>query len=190
MSGAAADDRGLTLIELIVTVALLALVLAGVSGVFIAGIGAQRDVSSTTSASAQAQVVTRSIVQGIRNSSWFTAESATAAGQLVRARVAAVDATGTATWRCVAWFWSAGDSALYTDSSTAGPVAAPAAADPAGWTLLADDVRLPAGTSAPFTASSNQLRVELLVAEDEGSAARISTTAASRPQNSTGGATC
>jgi prepilin-type N-terminal cleavage/methylation domain-containing protein len=178
------DDRGFTLIELIVYMALLALVIAGLGGVFVAGIGAQRDVASSTSASGEAQLVSRSLVQGIRNASSFTAGTRDAAGQVVRARVASTDGAGTTTWRCVAWFWSAGASAVYTASSATGPVAAPTESTPVGWTLLASGATVPSGVTAPFSAASNQLAVELLVAGTEGSPVRISTTAASRPANS------
>ncbi|WP_210507552.1 prepilin-type N-terminal cleavage/methylation domain-containing protein [Naasia sp. SYSU D00057] len=180
------DDRGFTLIELIVYMALLALVLGGLGGVFLAGLGAQRDVASSTSASGEAQLVSRSVVQGIRNASSFTAGTRDSAGQVLRARVGSTDGAGTTTWHCAAWFWSAADRAVYTATSVTGPVAAPSASKPAGWTLLASGATLPSGVAAPFTAASSQLAVELLVAGTEGRPVRVSTTAASRPSNTAG----
>jgi prepilin-type N-terminal cleavage/methylation domain-containing protein len=184
MSAAEARDRGLTLIELIITVALLTLVITVTGTILVSALKVQAGVNALGSASNGAQLVARSLQRGIGNASAFKAEAPTADGQLLRARVVSVTAAGTPTWRCVAWYWSATAKTVRTTSSTAGLVAAPTAASLATWSVLATHAQLPTGTMQPFTGAGTQLLLRLAVGG--ASATRpvlVATTVAAGPQS-------
>jgi prepilin-type N-terminal cleavage/methylation domain-containing protein len=185
VEGRAGRDGGLTLIELIITVALFSVVLVVTGTILVSALKVQSGVSSIGSASNGAQLVARSLQRGIGNASAFKAEAPTADGQLLRARVAVPGASGVS-WKCVAWYWSATKSTLRTTSSSTGAVPVPTATALAGWTLLATRVQVASGATQPFTAAGTQL--VLRVAVGAGSAAHpvlVATTVAAGPESDT-----
>lgn len=155
-----ADQRGFTLIELVIYAALLAVVMLVIAGITIAALKAQTTVRNLASASNGAQLISRSIGTGIRNASDVQVSAADGNGQLLRARVA-TGTTGLA-WTCRAWYWSSTTGSLYTTNSVVGLVTAPVGV-PIGWTVLATGIALPGGTTQPFTASGRQLKLALTV---------------------------
>ena len=186
-------DEGLTLIELLITVALFTVVLAVTGTMLLSTLKVQSGVDSLGSASNGAQLVARSLQRGIGNASAFKAEAPTVDGQLLRARVAVPAASGTPTWKCVAWYYSATAKTIRTTSSTAGMVAVPTSTTLATWSLLASRAQVASGATQVFTGAGSQLQVRLGVGA--GTAAGpvlISTTVAAGPESdtTTGPATC
>ena len=187
------EDReaGFTLIELLVYISLLGVVLGVVGGILIAGLNGQKTVRTLNDASNVSQVVTKSLTAGIRNASGLKVGTASAAGQLLQARVASLTAAGATTWRCQAWYFSKSTSSLYMASSPSGAVAAPTSSF-ANWTLIARGVTVPAGVAAPFTGASASVSVDLSVASASGKTVRTALTISKRAQSdlTTGPATC
>jgi prepilin-type N-terminal cleavage/methylation domain-containing protein len=186
-------DRGFTLIELIITVALFTVVLTVTGTILVSALKVQSGVSSLGGASNGAQLVIRSLQRGIGNASAFKAEAPTADGQLLRARVAVGGTSGAPSFTCVAWYYSAAKSALRTTSSTTGAVPVPTATTLPTWTLLATQVKAAAGATQVFTGAGTQLQLRLGVGA--GTAAHpvlVSTTIAAGPQadTTTGPTTC
>ncbi|MHB1171413.1 MAG: hypothetical protein ACYCZY_02735 [Lacisediminihabitans sp.] len=180
------DDAGLTMIELVFYMVLLSVVLLIAGGMLVSSLTTQRDVGSLTSAASVGQLVASNVEMGIRNASTLRAESPTALGQLLRSRSVTATGTGVSTWQCRAWYLAGGGN-FYTTQSTSGMVAAPSSsADLAAWTLLAQGVSVPTGTSQAFTGSDGQVNLAIQVAAGNARPILISTTIASRPQANTG----
>jgi hypothetical protein len=175
-----AADRGFTLIELVIYCSLLAVVMLVVAGITISALRAQTIVRSMGAASNGAQLVVRSVGGGIRNSSSFQVAAPTAAGQLLRARVAA--GTSGLSWTCTAWYYSSSNGSLYMTTNPTAMVTAPVGI-PTGWSLLATGVSLPSGVTQPFTASGTQLKTALRVAAGGAAPVLITTTFAQYPQS-------
>ena len=147
------EDRGLTLIELLVYMLLLVLVLI-VAGGFLGNTLIQsKTVRAVNNNSTVAQLAADSIQAGIRNSSDYSLTSPVGTDQMLVARVASKDAT--LTWSCVAWYYSAADGSLRMARSSA-QIIAPTTAQLATWVLLHDGVLPISGTSI-FTTSGRKL---------------------------------
>jgi type II secretory pathway pseudopilin PulG len=181
-----ARDAGITLIELIITVALFTVVVTVTGTILVSALRVQANVSALGSGSNGAQLVARSLQRGIANASGFKAETPTAAGQLLRARVAVPSSSGAVSWRCVAWYWSATAKTVRTSSSTTGAVPVPTTTSLSAWTLLASRVSVATGATQPFTGAGSQLQLRVTVG---GAAATrpvlVSTTFAAGPQADT-----
>jgi len=164
----ARDEQGVSLIELMIYMSLLVIVSILAGSILISGLRGQRDISNVGSATSQAQLITSSVEAGIRSASTFDV-STTTVGQRLIARVGTFTAAGTATWQCRAWLFTT-DKRLLTLSSTSGTVAAPAnlAAAVSGWTLLASNVSIAAGSSALFTESGTAPKSILTIAAQVG----------------------
>jgi prepilin-type N-terminal cleavage/methylation domain-containing protein len=185
LAPARADD-GLTLIELLITVALFTMVLAVTGTILVSSLKVQSSVDSLGTASNGAQLVARSLQRGIGNASAFKAEAPTVDGQLLRARVAVPQASGLPSWKCVAWYYSTTAKTVRTTSSTAGLVPAPTATTLASWTLLATRARVATGATQVFTGAGNQLQLRLaLGAGSTASSVLVSTTIAAGPESDT-----
>jgi prepilin-type N-terminal cleavage/methylation domain-containing protein len=186
-SGAPARrDDGLTLIELLITVALFTMVLAVTGTILVSSLKVQAGVDSLGGASNGAQLVARSLQRGIGNASAFKAEAPTADGQLLRARTAVAGPSGTPTWRCVAWYYSATAKTIRTTSSSTGMVAVPTPTSLPGWTLLANRAQVATGATQVFTGAGAQLQLRLALGA--GSAANpvlVATTIAAGPESDT-----
>ncbi|GAA3731558.1 hypothetical protein GCM10022239_05200 [Leifsonia bigeumensis] len=153
------SDKGFSLIELLVYSLLLSLVIAMVGGMIISALTVSDTVVSMTRTSTAGQLVARSVVTGIRNSSDFRLTSPVDDDQLLVARTASFD--DTVDWRCLAWYYSpTGEGAVwFTSSSTA--IAPPTTADLSSWTLLTKGVQPASGTGI-FSALNERLSLSIL----------------------------
>src|SRR4051812_34136592 len=104
---AASDDKGFTLVELVIAAMILVLVLAVVGAMITSLSKTSTTVTGMTSTSTSAQLAAESVELGIRNSSDFLLTSPTGSDQLLIARTA--QGTTSVTWTCVAWYYSAAD---------------------------------------------------------------------------------
>jgi hypothetical protein len=182
----AADERGITLIEVLVYALLLSFVLAIAGGMLISAVKVSQTVVSMTENSTSGQLVSRSVVTGIRNSSDFQLSNPTGDDQLLIARRATA---GTAVdWMCVAWYYSAADGTVWsTSSSTEIPLPA-TSADVSTWTLLTSDV-LPATGTTVFSALNDRLSISILGLDGAHRPIDITSSATSRA-GASGSLTC
>ena len=200
------DDSGFTLVELLVYVALLALVMFILGGMLISGLTAERTVTRASDETRLGQLISRSIEKGIRNATAFKVESV-GSDQILRTRSADVNISGTTTtvtWRCMAWYYRASDGAFFSKTSTAGTVLlpGPAPATPlTAWTFYGSGVKPAAGattvlsgSAAAFsrTAPPVPLTLSFQVAVDKAPPVQISAQYNLRVQNdtTTGPTTC
>ncbi|MEO7545526.1 MAG: hypothetical protein ABIT21_04435 [Terrimesophilobacter sp.] len=153
------SEKGFTIMELLVYSLLLSIVIAMVGGMIISTLRVSNTVVSMTRTSTSGQLVAKSVVTGIRNSSDFRLTSPAGDDQLLVARAATFDST--VSWRCLAWYYStAGDGAVwFTSSPTA--ILPPTPADLSNWTLLASDVQPVSGTTI-FNALNERLSLSIL----------------------------
>lgn len=171
----AQQDRGLTLVELLMTMMLLVLVISVTGTILLNALRVQANEQGVANGTGSAQSLTRSIARGIGNSSSFTVDPVSAAGQLLHSRVVSTALGGTTTATCQAWYYSKTYSALFSQTKSSAITTAPTVTSstvaPTGWAILATGVALPSSASAPFVSvSSTLLSVNLTVAA--GSAAR------------------
>jgi type II secretory pathway pseudopilin PulG len=206
-------ERGMTLAELIVYSAILAIVLPIAGTVLHGAIVANRDAQAVTGATAGVQAVAVSVETGVRNAAKIQRSTyANGSGVpqsellLVRTRIAE---PGT-TWACQAWYYDGLAKTVVTrripvpDAGATAPVITRPATGAAGWTELARDVepRARYGTSATyppvFTASSTttststvaKVQVGLRVAAGKRQPVDLFTSITSRPQGETGSTPC
>lgn len=182
-------DAGFTLIELLVYIVLLAVVLGTVTTILVGAIRNQARTQTLGAAVSTGQVVARSVSRGIADASGFAVSSATAAGQLLQARVANTSAAGSTTWTCRAWYYSAASGAVYaySSSSAAGlvpTVSVDGSVATAGWSLLGTGFGL-SGASPAFAASSGQLTLTLTVSTGGTTANRVLVTTTVAPMTQT-----
>lgn len=199
-----AGNRGFTLVELLVYVALLTMVLLVLGGMLISGLTTERTVTRAGDETRLGQLISRSIEKGIRNATAFKTESI-GSDQILRARSADVSVSGSTTtvsWRCMAWYYRASDGAFFATTRTAGAVPYPATATPlSGWTYYGSGVKPTAGSSvvlsgsaAAFskTAPPAPLKLVFQVAVEKAPPVQIAAEYNLRVQNdtTTGPATC
>ena len=174
------DDRGVTLIELMVYALLLSSVILIIGGVAATSSISERTVRSVVTASTEAQLAVDAIETGIRNSSNFTLTNPTTSSQFVTARVAR--GTTTVTYICAAWYYSStlnNGSIHYKESTTA--IAVPTTAQAATWKLIVDDVKPSTGTT--IFGGTDQLTIAFKVLADGHPPASVSSSATSRSEN-------
>ena len=174
------DESGLSMAELLVYVMLLAGVMFLVGNLLINSLRTQSTVSNITEATTAAQLVTRSLESGIRNSSGFTVTTVNVSDQLVLAQVR----SGETTWRCEAWYFSPTEKTVRHFASNAKITAAsyaPAAVK--DWTVLASNVVPAEGladTAGIFTPLSAKLTIEFRVLAGDNGPAVIHTSVSRR----------
>lgn len=122
------DDRGVTLVELIVGITVAALMLSLIASVFINGFTAQREGVARDAATGAANVVATSLSTSVRNAATIRANTA---GTRLDAMYVAADGTP----ECRAWELRAGELLYRADESGALPPA------DANWGALATGVR-------------------------------------------------
>ena len=156
------DNRGFTLVELLVYVALLAIVLIILGGMIISGLTVERTVTRASDETRLGQLISRSIEKGIRNATSFQTESVGSSDQILRARTSDVRVAGsttTVTWGCVAWYYRASDGAFFTTTRTDGAVSKPGTVAPAtpltAWTLYGTGVKPAAGATSVLSGSAS-----------------------------------
>ncbi|WP_298861581.1 prepilin-type N-terminal cleavage/methylation domain-containing protein [uncultured Microbacterium sp.] len=152
------DERGVTLIELIIYMLLAAVFLVIVSAIFINGWLSQAATADRDAATGNANLVTASLQQSIRNAS--AVHQPAGMGNAVTAVVAIGDAADS---QCRAWVWTLDTAASSEDAdrdhyqlryATSGAAIDMTRTDGVGWATLASAV-VPKGDPAPsFTVTS------------------------------------
>ncbi len=107
-------DRGFTLVELLVSMALLSVVVTVVGGIIVSSLQADRTIREVTTSTTDGQLVVNVIEQTARNST-AVAVLPDPDGASV---LAVVRTTAGGTARCVAWFFDAGAEAIFQRDST------------------------------------------------------------------------
>jgi len=181
----APDERGLTLIEVLVYALLLSFIVAIAGGMIFSAVTTTKSVISMTENSTAGQLVSRSVVTGIRNSSDFRLSTLAGDDQLLVARRASSGAT--LAWSCEAWYYSAADKAV-RHTSSAMLIPPPTAAQVSTWTLLTSDVQ-PASGTAIFTALDSRLSISILGLDGAHRPIDITSSATSRA-GASGSLTC
>lgn len=180
------SDDGFTLMEVIVVFLLATLVLTTVGGIYITTIGVQQIVGTMNRTTTDGQLAARSIDAGIRNGSEFEITTLPSGDQLLRVRT--LDGSDAAVWHCRAWYYAASDGAIRTRTAAdATVIAAPTAAQLAGWTLLVDGIRPSTGTTifSPDPTYETVLAVDFTTeGEDDSDAARIKFSTPLMPESS------
>ena len=125
------NERGITLVELLIYSMLAILVLAIVGSILINSLRAERTVRDANEATTVGQLLAQSVTTGVRNASAITLSAPEPDTQLLVVRT--VTAGDIAEWSCQAWYVGAGEVRT-TRSSAAIPT--PTAASVADWTLL------------------------------------------------------
>jgi len=135
-------DDGISLVELIVAMSLLALVLAIAGGVLINGLKTQQTTNAVTNAANTAQQIASSIQSGVRNATAVVVTSDETVGtQLLIVRKVGVDPSSTAA-SCQAWYYTPlnGGSVYTRTSSPAAAIAVPIGEPDVSWSLLGTGV--------------------------------------------------
>ncbi len=175
-----ADDRGISMAELLIYSMLLSGVLIIVGALLINSLRTQNTVTTITQASTAGQLAARSIETGIRNSSTFKLITVNTSDQLLLARVS--DANGA--WSCQAWYYDNTNNAIrFKKSSLSIPSTQWSATNLAKWTLLTEGVLPPQGAaaSAPiFVESGAKVTLSFRVEAGDHKPALISSSAARR----------
>jgi hypothetical protein len=142
-------EAGVGVVELIVYIALAALVSTTIVTVFVTGLQSEAGTRQRDAATSAAQLVSNSVQKSIRNSSGFDVT-----GSLLRAKVAVGSGTG---WQCEAWrLTSAGELQYKTSSSLI-------TATEGGWGTLATGVSGTVVPDQPFERDGNRLQLRLQV---------------------------
>lgn len=158
-----ADERGFTLIELMISTGLTVIVLAITGGILISGLRTQEIARTVTEAANTAQQIVHSVQAGVKNASAITVSSNSTTGtQLLLVRTVSSDPNSTAP-SCQAWYYTpTNGGAVYTTKTTpAAAITVPAGGPQGVWTILGKGVS-PAdpNTGKVFNAPSGG-RVEL-----------------------------
>lgn len=106
----AADEAGISLVEVIVYTALSALLLSILGGLFYVGFQTQAAAGGRDAATGAAMIVSNSLQAGVRKASLLQVTST-----LLKARVA----RGTTDWQCVTWVLTADKKLKYKSSLAA-----------------------------------------------------------------------
>ena len=174
----AADDSGLTLVELAVAGAILALVLVAIGAVLVGTLNAQRTVAAVTQTASSAQAAVSAITDGIRNSSDLHLANPSGSDQLLVTRTAGVGAS--LTWSCHAWYYSASAGTIRTTTTTDGTrITAPTGPQLETWTVAVTGVSPVTGT-AIFSTASGGIRIAFRAEVSDGQPVLIQTTAITR----------
>jgi Tfp pilus assembly protein PilW len=166
-------EAGLTLVELTIAMALSILIVGVAVGLFASAAKSQTTVSNRSNASTSAQLVMRSLTQGIENASEFTVQTSGSDLMLV-ARTAGTGAT--LTWKCRAWYYQASSGTIRTTTTADGTkILVPTSAQLATWTRLATRVA-PVGTAPIFQGVGQNLQVGFVAAVTAGQSVTMQTT--------------
>ena len=131
------DESGITLIELLVYIVLLGAVMSIVVNLFTTSVRTEARIRSVSSDVESAQLISDSLVSGVRNSSGYKLSLPFGADQLLVARVANTQGD-TVTWECRGWYYAAGNKTIRT-AVMASPYTPPTW-EPPSWTLLGTGV--------------------------------------------------
>ena len=177
MSRRAPRDRGLTLVELIITMAIASVVLIIIGGFFVSSILSERTIRQVSLTASEVQAAARTITSAVNSASHVQlAPPPSGDDQLLVVRTAGGAAAGE-TWTCIAWYFDAENGALRRSTSAVGTkVVAPSGADLEHWTLLMTGLAPRVGTGI-FALTGGELEIGFDAAAD-GRTVRIDTVAA------------
>ncbi len=153
------DDEGMTLVELIVVIAVSALFLGLLAGLFINGIQAQQQATARDRATGQANVVSASIGSSVRNA---VATRVSGSGSRLDAKVL----TPTGAFECRAWVLDGG-ALRYSTGTTARTSAV------SGWAALATGASATLTGGAVFAVQGTQAIAVGLRITDDGQTATV-----------------
>lgn len=157
------DQRGFTLVELMISTGLTLIVLVIAGGVLISGLRTQEIAHSVTDAANTAQLIVHSVQAGVKNASAITVSSNTTTGtQLLLVRTVSSDPASTAP-SCQAWYYTpANGGAVYTKKTTpATAITVPSGGPQGVWTILGSGVSPADPITGKVFNAPNGGRVEL-----------------------------
>lgn len=166
------DQRGFTLVELLIASGLMVLVATIIGGILFNSLNAEKTVRTTTQAASQGQLVATSIQNGVRNATWLS--PLVASGDFLAVRTAS--GAESVTYSCQAWFITGG-TAYMRISNTA--ITRPTTSNLTGWTQLATGLTK-AGAEFIVWNSSRQVTITFEVSAGDAQPVLISTSALSR----------
>jgi type II secretory pathway pseudopilin PulG len=187
------EEKGLTLIELLIASGISVLVIAIAGGLLINGLRTQESAQKVTDAANTAQQIVRSIQSGVRNASAITVSSNAVTGtQLLLVRSIGQDPTTTAP-SCQAWYYTptSGGSVYTTRTFPAALISLPTGGPNGKWTQLGTGVTPADPTTGKVFNAPSGSRVELRfdVAAGRHPYVRINTTTYT-PQTTSVSAPC
>ena len=136
------DEKGFTMVELMISTTLSIIVLAIAGGVLISGLRTQEIARTVTNATNTAQQIVHSVQTGVKNASAITVISDSVTGtQLLQVRTVSSDPNSTAP-SCQAWYYTpANGGAVYTMKTTpATAITLPSGGPQGVWTILGTGV--------------------------------------------------
>ncbi len=161
------EDRGITLVELLVYMMLAIVVLTIVSAILINSFRAQSQVQDGAQSASTAQLIAESVGQGVRNASALEVTTPASGTTILRTR--SIDGSASGAWYCQAWVYSGGE--VRTTRSTSA-IPTPDAATLATWTLLARGVEA-VGSSPVFAVGADERSLDLSLTVAEGATVPI-----------------
>ncbi len=179
------DDAGFSLVELLVSMTLFAVVLTIVGNVIVSALTADRTVRDLTGSTTDGQLVTNVIEQTVRNS---TAVRVITDVDGISA-FATVRTTAGGAARCHAFFFDAGESAIFERTSATAITAPIAGAVGSEWTVVSEGiVPIDDGSGSPLPVfaleGTRSLAVNFTVDGASGPASLFVTTATGRAPDS------
>lgn len=189
MTAGERDDEGFTLIELLVASMISLLVLIMVGSLLVNTLKTDRTVRTASQDATSAQLVAKSVSQGVRNATNFWHSPSGSVPEILLTRTIG-PSTGP-DWVCRAWSFADGQVRTST-SSTAIPQTQ-TAASVQSWTLLADGVEATTSGSVAlpvFRLSGRSVDLDLNVRTGTPEPTLIHTTAVSRLEPAATGAPC
>lgn len=157
------DERGFTLVELMISATLSIIVLVIAGGILISGLRTQEIARTVTEAANTAQQIVHSVQAGVKNASAITVTTnATTGTQLLLVRTVSSDPNSTAP-SCQAWYYTPSNGgAVYTTKTTpAAAITVPASGPQGIWTILGTGVSPADPTTGKVFNAPNGGRVEL-----------------------------
>lgn len=157
------DEKGFTLVELMISTGLTIIVLVIAGGILISGLRTQEIARTVTNAANTAQQIVHSVQAGVKNASAITVTSNAATGtQLLLVRTVSSDPSSTAP-SCQAWYYTpTNGGAVYTTKTTpAAAITLPVGGPQGVWTILGTGVSPADPTTGKVFNAPNGGRVEL-----------------------------
>ncbi|KQX07959.1 MULTISPECIES: PilW family protein [unclassified Leifsonia] len=183
----ARDEKGFTLVELIVYSGLFVMILAIVGGFLINSIKGDALVRDSSQATQDGQLVARSLKTGIANASDIRRTLLTDDSELLVAHTRSGDAAGTA--NCQAWYYTplSGGAIYWMSGPGSTPIPSPSidpagTTTPPGWILMLRGVT-PHSTRI-FTTGTGSVTLDMSVDAGDRPAVLIQTTVNQRIQQS------
>lgn len=172
------EDRGFTLVELLVYSALLGLVMVIVASILVSGVTNQARVTQSGQSTSQAQQAMVSLGNGVRNATALN--SPTASSPLL-----VVDTTtrsSAASTVCQAWYYSSAEKSIRTKTApaTGTKISIPTASQLTGWDLVASNVSPVTTGASIFQVSGASVTASFSVTTNRGAKQTLTSTFSSR----------